>query len=254
MKRKRSKLSAVIGKGNYEEIVRNILVDFSTIVDTDLGVIIYLMANCPDSKYFKKECQNWSFYFTQCKVLTRSDCNPITVLLKDEFTDQADNLYKELIESKWQEVLKVSPVTDSSKVLYSMYDYAGYKVTVKCRNEAEKSFIEEFAKGWKTLIGDENPNSYSCFFIHNLDERAPALTGVMGKSFYIYYHKPNLLNFKEGLLKETAAGIIGNNIKLIEPYKGLTLPYDMTPDDMEVKLNGKEYSTERNQSGNECSE
>ena len=235
--------------GNYEDMVKDILVDFSTLVDTDLGSTVYLLQQYPNSKFFIDECKNWTVYFSKCKVLTRKDINPLTVILKDDCKDQADNLYEELLQTKWEEVLKIAPYTDIMRLLTSTYEYAGYVITVKCRNELEEKFIKDKVNNWNTLVGKENPNSYSTFFIHDLQTRAKELLGVVAKSIYIYYHNPNFLNFKQGILKEDAAGILGNNVKLIEPYKGMVLPYDMTPDDLDLEVNyGKEYSTKRNQS------
>lgn len=253
-KKKKSKipLSALYNRTNYEDIVKDLLVDFSTLIDTDLAVIAYLLDKYPKSKFFLEECKNWTVYFTKCKVLTRKDINPVTVILKDDYQDQADNLYNELLETKWKEVINIAPVTDILNLLGSTYDYAGYVITVKCRNEAEEKYIKERFKDWKTLIGKENTNSYSTFFIHDLQKRAEELLGVGGKAIYIYYHNPNFLNFKQGVLKEYAAGILNNNVKLIEPYKGMVLPYDMTPDDLDLEVNyGKEYSTKRDQSCDE---
>lgn len=227
---------------NYEDIVKNIIIDFPTIFDTDFGTIAYMCYHYGKSKYIKEECKDWTPYFTKCKLLTRKDINPLSILLKDEYIDNADNLYKELLDSKWDDILKLSPITDVMNLVYSLYDYIGNTVTVKCRNEEEVKYIKENVKDWESMIGDEDTDKYFCYFIYDLCERVKHLTGIRLKTIYVYYHAPNMINFKEGILKQDAVGILDNNIKLIVPYRGLVLPYDMTPDDMEVVVNGKEYS------------
>lgn len=101
--------------------IKLIMVDFSAMFDTDFGTVKYLISQYPKSNFFYPYCKDWTDYFIKCKVITRSDINPITILLKDEYKDQADGLYKELQEKHWNDVLKLSNQTDIVKLINATY-------------------------------------------------------------------------------------------------------------------------------------
>lgn len=220
---------------------QNICIDFSCLFDTDYGVVGYLVYSCPNSVYFLQGYKDWTVYYAKCKVLSRMKMSPLSALLKEEYQDQSDILYKEVLDKHWDKVLKLSSQTNVLKLVYQIYDQSGYKITVKCRNELEKDHIKKYVNKWDVII-DKDDKEYFCYFIHDLDSRLSELGLFGGKSIYIYYHKPNFLNYKEKIPNNSLMPYaLSNTFKIIAPYD-IKFPYDMTPLDMEVESNGTIYN------------
>lgn len=229
-------------KGNYEDLVRDILIDFSCLYDTDLGCMYFMMKNYSNSAYIIPEAKGWTEYFAKCKLVTREKINPLTILLKEEYIDQADNLYQEIFTDHWEEVLNLTSKTDVLDLVYGTFEYAGYNITINCRNELEEQFIKKNIPKWNTVIDKKYVDKFFCVFIHDLDKSLSYLEPLVGKCIYIYYHKPNFLNYKQKVPNITLAPYsLSNEFRIIDPYSKLTLPYDMTENDLEVNEHGKEY-------------
>lgn len=221
-----------------DQRIEQILVDFPMLIDTDTGSIIYLIQQYPRSKFFQNDCKDWTLYFAKCKILSREKINPLTVLLKDEYLDQADNLYEELQCRHWDEVLKLSPQTDIIRLINSMYKQSGYRITVNCHSTKEQFLLEKLKPDWKYDIDADDAKKYFCLFFHDLDKRIK-MKHLNGKTIYIYEHKPNFINFKQKVLKESIINIAPTNkISTIGPYHDFAFPKDcdMTPNDVEVEL------------------
>ena len=227
---------------DYEEKVKYILVDFSCIFDTDYGVIGFLIYQYKHSKYFVKGYSEWSTYYAKCKILSRPTINPFTAILKEEYFDSADNLYKEVLENHWNKVLRIAPSTDIGKLINQSYQYAGYDITVNCRNELEADRVKQAVPKWHTVIDSKIDNKYFCYFVHDLKSKAEEMNRLITKNFFIYHHKPNFINYKEEIpIPDIAPAILGNKFRIAKPYNDLVFPYDMTPDDVEVNQDVKSY-------------
>lgn len=227
---------------DYEERVRYILIDFPCLFDTDYGVVSYLMYTYEHSKYFLDGYRDWTDYFLKCKLLSRDLINPLTALLKPEYEKHADNLYKEIKEKHWEDILKLSIQTDIVRLLYKVYNYAGYKITVNCRNTLESDMINQYVSDWNTVIEGNLDDKFFCFFVHDLLERAEDILKLQAKTIFIYYHKPNCASYKAKLiLPVVCPAMLINDFRLISPYNDVVFPEDMTPNDVEVIYDGKQY-------------
>ena len=220
-----------------------ILVDYPCLVDTDFGVVAYLISHYAKSMYFKEGYQDWTKYFIHCNVLSRKHINPLSAILKEEYFDQMDSLYQEILDKHWDEVIQLSSKTDISRIINTTYNYAGYRIMVNCRNQIEAIHIKKAKPDWDSVIKSAGDRSYFCYFVHDLDDWVAGFRyKVQAKAIYVYYHKPNFINMKEKFMNKSAMPIIRfNEMKIIEPYSGFKFPYDMTPDDVEVKNNGTNY-------------
>lgn len=220
---------------------KNIFVDFDTLFDTAYGSAKYILSKYPNSKYIIRDAYSWTPYFLKCKVLTRDDFNPITVVLKEEYKDQAETLYEELRTRHWDEVLSKSPHTDIIRLINSGYGEYGYTIYVNCSHLSEQMLMERIKRDWKSEMDIDDAKRFFSMFIYNVDTLMDRVKNVDGKSLYIYYHKPNFINYKEQIPNESVLPLgMTNTIVFIEPYRNLIIPddCDMTPNDLEVDLNG----------------
>lgn len=218
-----------------------ILADFSCLFDTDYGATAFLMYK-GNNKYFLDGYDKWTEFYLHCRILARDMMNPLTCLLKEEYLSSADNIYNELLDKQWNNVLRVSPQTDIVKLINKIYGSNG-SVKVLCRNKMEADHINKYTK-WDTIIDDIDITNSSYLFFHNLDSSIARFDeSLQAKIIYIYHHKPNFMNYREmipniSLMPYTRA----NEIKVIQPYKDIVIPQEIEIHDMEVSNNGKVYS------------
>ena len=223
-------------------IGRNILADFSFLFDTDYAVIKYLLNLYHHSKYFIQYAHEWTDYYTRCLLVTRDDINPISILLKDEYKDQAYSLYKEILDEHWDEVLNITPLTKVANVLKLACKDTGYFVTVNCRNVKEQVFVESKVKGWSVDIECSDCRRFGILYVYDCKKSFSSIKNINGKSIYVLYIKPNYYNFKKHILNESVMLLPPTNVVSdISAYSDLQLPDGITINDVEVKLNGKQY-------------
>lgn len=221
---------------------RDIIIDFPCLFDTDYGTIAYLMYSCEDSKYFQEGYREWTKYFTKCKLVSRPNINPLSALFREEYMDQIEQLYLDLKTKYWSKICNIAEVTDILRLINMTYEYTGYTITVNCENEIEVEQIERNLPKWKTTLNNTDQTKYFCFFVYDLSKTLKNIPLLVGKSIYLDYIKPNFANFKEKVpILDSAIYLEKNIFKIISPYRDLELPYDMTPNDMEVDIHGKQY-------------
>lgn len=217
--------------GDYmiEPKFRQILIDFSMLIDTDEGCIKYLLKQYPNSVYFNDYMKSCSDYFIRYSLLNRTDYNPLSVLLKNEYRSSIDSLYKELLKEKWEEVLELSPITDILKFLNTMLRETGYSLTVNCRNIHEQVKLESLDnidKSWRVQIDCKDIRKYFCLFIKNMLSLSNK-NRLEGKTMYFYDYGPNFSDYKKKEVDPVLALLSKTNIiKFISPYNDFEFPVD----------------------------
>lgn len=230
-----------------ENKYKNILVDFSMLVDIDEACIKYLLKTYPTSPYFLDYMKTTSDYYIRYALLTRKDFNPLSILFKDEYLSSIDDLYTELRTTKWEEILDLSQPTDIFKFLNTTIHEAGYNVTINCSNLLEQKKIETYTefmdKNWKISIDCKDIKKFFCIFIKNLGS-LKHIKKIEGKTIYIYDYAPNYSDYKKKEIDPILALLGKTNIlKFIFPYSGFEFPIDETI--TYVEENKDETSNER---------
>ena len=76
------------------------LVQFNSIVDLDKYMIYYVLNKYPRSKYIKDEAYGYTDYYVDILLMQRREKNPLSIIFKNDYKDQIDNLYSELLLKK----------------------------------------------------------------------------------------------------------------------------------------------------------
>ena len=228
--------------GGIDERAKYILVDFAMVYDTDFGSIKYMLENCKNTDFFKCDPEVTD-YFLHCEITVRKYQNPLTVILKEEYNDQADSLFKELQSKHWSEVLKQSPSTEIATMLAIGDMTTGYAITINCRNEEETKFIKKIEPSWENVIDCDDASKYFCMYIHDMPRTFNRIPDIEGKCIYILYEKPNFLSYTKQILKKDIVKISpANEVSIISRYKNFVIPKEMMPKDSEVEINGKQIN------------
>ena len=158
-----------------ESILNSVLVDFSMLFDTDIGVATYLYLNSSNKSFYEDFMKYATYDFYRFKALTRTDENPIRYLFKDEYKDS---------------VLEYSPMTDILTALSIAASQSGIIVQVNCRNEEEQRKLKKVNK-WDSYINLKDTSKYCTIYLHDIREAVDI--NIEGKVVYLYDYALNYL-------------------------------------------------------------
>lgn len=165
---------------------KNILITYKSIVDEDKAIVDYMLDNHFDSRYIKPELKDATDYYIKYLLVTRTDINPLTILLQDKYMNSADNLLNEIKRDKYEEVLKYTSLTDLSQVLNMIYKNAGYNITVNCEDNRKVLYLKKYNKyqDWNYAVEVKDINKYFCLICHDYKELMK-YNKTIGKSIYL---------------------------------------------------------------------
>lgn len=170
---------------------KTIMVDFHVLIDTDLGAALYLQRHTKNKRFFEKHIPDANVYYLQYMALTRKEYNPIEYMFLNEYKGNADKIYTELMNEKWDQVVNQSPITDILKIFVTSYKRGGYKFTVNCRNQAEVDKMNLLTKEWNAEIQVKSVEPFFCLYLHDIMSIIDNDYDVKGKSIYLYNYSKN---------------------------------------------------------------
>ena len=205
---------------------KSLEVDFNTIFDTDLGSALYLLDNTSNKSYFEDYIMTTTMEFHYYSILTRKIENPITYLFKDKYKSNADLIFKELQDKKWDKVLEYSIPTDILRMFLVGTESAGFNLTIKCINDIECDHIRKINKKWNPQIEIESVDDFSALYIHNVKSLVTRKWNPNCKSVYLYGHALNYKNFdiKMDCINDVGLLFPHTQFFFIPPYSDFELP------------------------------
>lgn len=215
----------------------SVLCDFDAIVDTDIGILKYLL-RYKNSKYF-----NYRFKSIEDEsqindiVLFRENINPIIEIIDTSQTseEEANNLIKEICTDKeaYKEVLSLSKDTDILTLMKAYLGQStGLKVCILCHNEEEVKIVKEKCPRANTLISerkDINSDYYNAYFIKyyiELMQLDRKILDFSGNQIYVLKYKFNMDDYENDIPIRAINFLLyeRNEIKVIYPYNNPKLP------------------------------
>ena len=200
----------------------NILCSFDSLFDIDIGCILYILLQYKNTKYIKQEAYNYTDFFIQYQLIHRNYPNPLQIIFKDEYKDQIDNLYSELLNTKLDIITRLAPNTYLTILLKELKAMSGYSIFVEYKNQEQKDRIESF--GLEPIDYQTNLDKYFSLILKSpLDIKNRMV--ISGKTIYFWNASINFANMKTNTEDEIfvdeiiALMSIGNTVKLIDPYR-----------------------------------
>jgi hypothetical protein len=148
--------------------------------------------------------------------------NPLGIIFKDEYKDQIDNLYNELLENKREEIIDLSYQTYLAVLVKQLRIMAGYSIEVECNSDLEKKLINQL--GLTPVDYQEDLEKYFTLIIKSPEDIKDRMI-FTGKTVYLWNTSINYLNMKKGVENEVLTDdiilIMGqkNVVKMIDPYQ-----------------------------------
>ncbi len=226
----------------------SLLVEFDSIIDIDLG-LLYLMKNEYNPDFLKPGIliSNDENFF-KCELLTRKFFNPLSVILKDEYSGDIDKLYSEILESEYDKILKYSKPNSMFTMVYNYIKLQSdiIDVTILCKNEEEKQLIKSILSGVRVIISkkeDIKLQPYDTMFVKDYCDIL-RYRNLKQKNIYILRYNFNLEpSFKKEDIPlvaiSTQVGDI-NKILVATPYADFIIPRDEIDEEEILKEENKQ--------------
>lgn len=162
---------------------KKIMVEFSSIIDTDLGCLHYVHEHYNNPKYINQDVWECDFDTIRTDLLNREDPNPISiaVIQNDNAKQVQDLLYKTILDTNnpdiYSKVLEHSTITSVATVLHYMIETnSQYQIEVLCNASVatlEKDLLSRFAPELTSRIittpkDQVNLKDYDTVIIRNL--------------------------------------------------------------------------------------
>ncbi|MGL5327905.1 MAG: hypothetical protein ACRDD7_01465, partial [Peptostreptococcaceae bacterium] len=80
------------------EIYNNILVEFDSIIDIDLGLLKLMKEEYNNPKFINIGYLNIPEWVIKKELIEREDENPLSLILHTDYIKEKDNLYNQFIE------------------------------------------------------------------------------------------------------------------------------------------------------------
>ena len=194
-------------------------VPFNMIVDTDLGLWKLIQDQYPNINFFYQGLiyerdLNFMKYF----MVSRLDKNPLKSLMKPDYISQADSLYDEFMDTKYDEILKLSENTGIFELICRSKGVNDVmRFTVLCKDQREVDEVLKRFSRYKvkvsTIIYEDlkkvDISSYGSIYIKDIHDFF-LYNKVEGKNVIVGNYGFNL-----------EAGV--NNATLLEPSRVITM-------------------------------
>ena len=203
------------------------LFDFDSLVDIKIGCVRYILNSKKlNTSYIKPYMLEPTLTLLKQLSVGSVERNPVKWILKDEYSDSADDIYKELLMDHYDSVLNNAISTDIFKLVrYTKKagDF-GIETVINCFSEKQKGMLKSVLTDRTDVVYVDNVNdlsSYNCLYLSDI-EKLSMYIHIYGRIVYIH----NTINIydADGSLKNDVLKYNGKVvIKTVDPYIGIPL-------------------------------
>lgn len=200
-----------------------IAIGFDTIVDEDFGLISLIFNEYLDPSVFDVEKFRKSVSDILKVLYTREEINPLLSFINDDYSkESAEELYKEFIDNKYNDILKNSIGTSVQQYIQMLKNSGEYSIIIFCYNEYQLNYlneIEEFNFAKKVIFDEKDIRVTNQFYFKYIQQSFP-LKDLVGANLYFSTIGPNLNENKDDLksLDEILLMKKTNYVKLYSLY------------------------------------
>lgn len=199
----------------------SILVDFDSLIDTDLGLLRLIKNEYNNPKYLDSDyLNNVEYNVLVYSLVKRENENPLTLVVKDNYIDSIEELRNQFFRDDYKKILKQSGETNLVSLI-KQYIYSNQiDVTVLCKNKEEEAIIKNIYDKIKIIVENNYSNisidKYDCLFFKKAKDLLK-LKNVKVKNIYICNYNFNLQKNSDKLIDLEGLEEV-NEIYIIDAY------------------------------------
>lgn len=176
-----------------------VFVTFDSIIDLDLAVLMLIQDKYNNPNVINQSVMKLSLKEIKTLLVNRDHPNPLYVCIDDH--DIADNIYDEIIQTQYSELLSYDTHTAIFKLIEVYNNNDGSEVTIFCRTDEERNLIRKYDNDIRIIVGkpeDINVKDYDMFFFKSPKHILEFKNGFMEKHIFVLNYKFNLTFGKDG--------------------------------------------------------
>ena len=178
--------------------ILNVLIPFNLLIDTDMGLIKLIEYEYHNDEYFWPGMIDCDDTLKQFSLLSRTDPNPLSVVMKSEDPELQQDLYSQFMEKEYSSILKLSSNTSLcgiSSILRTSIDKS-VRVTALCKTQEEADLIKKRHIQVENIILGEpetiSLDKYNVLFLKDVED-IRKYKNVDGKEIYIANYGFNMV-------------------------------------------------------------
>lgn len=178
--------------------ILNVLIPFNLLIDTDMGLIKLIEYEYHNDEYFWPGMIDCDDTLKQFSLLSRTDPNPLSVVMKSEDPELQQDLYSQFMEKEYSSILKLSSNTSLcgiSSILRTSIDKS-VRVTALCKTQEEADLIKKRHIPVENIILGEpetiSLDKYNVLFLKDVED-IRKYKNVDGKEIYIANYGFNMV-------------------------------------------------------------
>ena len=98
----------------------NYLIMFNAVVDLDFSILRMIQAEYNNPKFIDEEVMHMTTKEVKYRLINRTDPNPVSICIKDK--ELADNIYKEIMLSRYSDLLKEEKAQSLARSRYVLFE------------------------------------------------------------------------------------------------------------------------------------
>lgn len=165
----------ILGTKDPANGYHNYLVMFNALIDLDFAILRMIQAEYNNPSFIDQKIMNMTTQQVKSTLINREDPNPVTICIKDK--QIADSIYKEIMTTRYQDLLKEDKYMAITGIFFLISVYTAMdnvNVTVVCSNQREKEIIEKYHSKINVMIPESldmiNVNDYTEFIFKNKND------------------------------------------------------------------------------------
>lgn len=173
--------------------------DFESVFDIDFTLIQLIQDKFKGSKYFNSVIDEDPIT-VRMLLRAREEYNPLSIIIKDEFKDSADNLYKEIVENFYKSIYKNISYTEISNLFTTLTiaDKTVISLSMIVRNKFEEALAKSLQ--YRTNLELVHPyevslDKFDAYFAKSeksIEENCP---DIKSKTIFLLDYGFNVENF-----------------------------------------------------------
>lgn len=187
---------------DLKKSINSVLFDFDSIVDLKIGAVKIIC-----KYYFKSDMVNKKFVGNDDDFFKMYHIYENENIIKSCFFDKAsecyEDLYNELMEKYYDEIIRCAPKTTSVRFIRASKQAGGgniIKCTVLCKSAIEKQYITEILPNTPVImlpedreLSNEDVDRYSRIVTSDWNDTITRYHNITGKDFLILDYRENFL-------------------------------------------------------------
>lgn len=206
--------------------VQSNLYTFNSIADIDLSIVLFILNDIKDKSILNPSISSHITNINGLRnlLLFRKHTNPLSIIIKEEYSDSLDSIYNELMDKYEDVIIDRAELTTAFDFMSLSNNAKGMVInTITCKDKIEEKYAKQLNIKVNIKLNETDMKDYNALFI-NYSNDLIKFKNIVKKVIYIFNARYNMV--EDYLIFKPELMLLSENniIKVLDPYRGLTIP------------------------------